>query len=101
MNKIPFNVPPYVDGEEKYVESAIKSHTICGDNSFTFKCQELMEKKFNSPKIHLTTSGTTALEMACMLADIQPVTKWFFLHLPSVQLPMLLLYLVVFQCLLI
>ena len=72
MNKIPFNVPPYVDGEEKYVESAIKSHTICGDNSFTFKCQELMEKKFNSPKIHLTTSGTTALEMACMLADIQP-----------------------------
>lgn len=69
---IPFNVPPYIGEEEKYVEEAIKSHNICGDNSFTFKCEELMEKKFNSNKIHLTTSGTTALEMACMLAGIGP-----------------------------
>ena len=69
---ISFNVPPYVDGEEEYVTQAIQSQTICGDNSFTFKCQELMEEKFASKKIHLTTSGTTALEMACMLADIGP-----------------------------
>lgn len=72
MDKVPFNIPPYVEGEEEYVNQAISSHTICGDNSFTFKCQELLEKKFSSPKIHLTTSGTTALEMACMLADIGP-----------------------------
>ena len=72
MNKIPFNVPPYVDGEEEYVKEAILSHTICGDNAFTFKCQKLMEEKLHSKKIHLTTSGTTALEMACMLADIGP-----------------------------
>lgn len=69
---IPFNVPPYVDGEEKYVNEAIQSHTICGDNAFTAKCQEILEKKFNSPKIYLTTSGSSALEMACMLADIGP-----------------------------
>jgi dTDP-4-amino-4,6-dideoxygalactose transaminase len=69
---ISFNVPPYVDGEEEYVIQAIQSHTICGDNAFTFKCEELMEKKFSSKKIHLTTSGTTALEMACMLIDIGP-----------------------------
>ena len=69
---IPFNVPPYVEGEEEYVKQAIQSHTICGDNSFTFKCQKLMEEKFGSKKIHLTTSGTTALEMACMLAGIEP-----------------------------
>ena len=72
MTKIPFNVPPYVEDEEKYVNEAIQSHTICGDNNFTFKCQEILEKKFNSKKIYLTTSGTTALEMACMLADIGP-----------------------------
>lgn len=73
MKKISFNVPPYIEGqEEKYVTEAIQSHTICGDNAFTLKCEEIMEKKFNSKKIHLTTSGTTALEMACMLADIQP-----------------------------
>ena len=69
---ISFNVPPYVDGEEEYVAEAIQSHTICGDNAFTFKCEALMEEKFSSKKIHLTTSGTTALEMACMLADIGP-----------------------------
>ena len=68
---IKFNVPPYVDGEEKYVSEAIASHTICGDNAFTFKCEELLENKFNIPKVYLTTSGTSALEMACMLADIK------------------------------
>ena len=72
MKMISFNVPPYVEGEEKYVNEAIQSHTICGDNEFTFKCEELMEKKFRSEKIHLTTSGTTALEMACMMAGIGP-----------------------------
>ena len=69
---ISFNVPPYVEGEEKYVNEAIASHTICGDNAFTFKCEEILEKKFNCPKVYLTTSGTSALEMACMLADIKP-----------------------------
>ena len=69
---IVFNVPPYVDGEEKYVNEAIASHTICGDNAFTFKCEEILEKKFNCPKVYLTTSGTASLEMACMLADIGP-----------------------------
>ena len=71
---IHFNVPPYVGEEEKYVIQSIKSHNICGDNSFTLKCQEIMNKKFapnGSSKSFLTTSGTTALEMACMLADLK------------------------------
>ena len=72
MSKIPFNIPPYTDDEEVYVSEAIHSHTICGDNAFTFKCEELMEKKFSANRVLLTTSGTTALEMACMLADIGP-----------------------------
>ena len=72
MSKIPFNIPPYTDDEEVYVSEAIHSHTICGDNAFTFKCEELMEKKFSVNRALLTTSGTTALEMACMLADIGP-----------------------------
>ncbi len=72
MNKIPFNIPPYTDDEIEYVSKAINSHSICGDNSFTFECEKLMEEKFSSPCMLLTTSGTTALEMACMLADIGP-----------------------------
>ena len=72
MNKIPFNIPPYTDDEEAYVGQAIASHNICGDNSFTFKCEELMENRFHAKRVLLTTSGTTALEMACMLSDIGP-----------------------------
>ena len=72
MNKIHFNVPPYIEGAEQYISEAIASHAICGDNRFTFLCQEIMEQKFSAMKIHLTTSGTAALEMACLLADIGP-----------------------------
>ncbi len=72
MKKIPFNIPPYVEGEEEYVNESIRSHAICGDNSFTNKCENLMEERFSSKKMYLTTSGTTALEMACMLASIGP-----------------------------
>ena len=69
---IKFNVPPYVEDSEKYVLEAIKSHAICGDNAFTLKCEEIIEKKFDIPKVYLTTSGSSALEMACMLANIAP-----------------------------
>ena len=69
---IGFNIPPYIEGTDEYLKDAIGKRKICGDGSYTFKCQEIMEKKFSSKKIHLTTSGTTALEMACMLADIGP-----------------------------
>ena len=69
---INFNVPPYVDGEEKYVSESINTHHICGDNTFTKKCEDFFVKKLGCPKFHLTTSGTSALEMACMLIDIKP-----------------------------
>ena len=69
---INFNVPPYVDGEEKYVSESINTHHICGDNSFTKKCEEFFTKLLRCPKFHLTTSGTSSLEMACMLIDIKP-----------------------------
>lgn len=69
---INFNIPPYIEGSEKYIKESIESHKICGDGSFTKKCQEILEKKFNSKKVFLTTSGTSALEMACMLCDLQP-----------------------------
>ena len=72
MKRIPFNVPPYVEGEEQFVNQAIQAHAICGDNEFTLKCEKILEEKFDSKKIYLTTSGTSALEMACMLVDIGP-----------------------------
>ena len=68
----PFNIPPFVGKEEKYISQAIQSHKICGDGEFTKKCNAWMEERFNAQKVLLTTSGTTALDMALLLCDLQP-----------------------------
>ncbi|MDD7451457.1 MAG: dTDP-4-amino-4,6-dideoxygalactose transaminase [Treponema sp.] len=69
---IPFNVPPATGKEEKYIAQAIASHKICGDGEFTKKCNAWLENKFNAKKVLLTTSCTTALEMAAILCNVQP-----------------------------
>ncbi len=69
---ISFNIPPYTGKEVDYISQAIANHKICGDGSFTKKCNEWMESKFGAKKVLLTTSGTTALEMAALLCDVQP-----------------------------
>ncbi|MCR5620442.1 MAG: dTDP-4-amino-4,6-dideoxygalactose transaminase [Treponema sp.] len=69
---ISFNVPPYVGSEEKYIAQAIASHKICGDGEFTKKCSEWMEQRFQAKKVLLTTSCTSALEMAALLCGVQP-----------------------------
>jgi len=68
---IPFNIPPANGKEIAYIQQAIKNHKICGDGEFTKQCSVWMENKFNAQKVLLTTSGTTALEMAAVLCDIQ------------------------------
>lgn len=69
---IPFNVPPYTGNEYKYIYKAIEEHRISGDGPFTKKCSQWMEKRFHAQKILLTTSGTTALDMALLLCDLKP-----------------------------
>ncbi len=69
---IRFNIPPYVGKEEEYMKEAIESHKICGDGQFTKMCNEWIEEHTGTEKALLTTSGTQALEMAALLADIQP-----------------------------
>lgn len=68
---INFNVPPCVGTEIKYVKSAINSHKICGDGPYTKKCNEWLEKRFQAKKVMLTTSGSTALDMAFLLCDLK------------------------------
>ena len=69
---IPFNVPPCVGNEFEYVKQAIESHKICGDGQFTKQCHAWMENRFQAQKVLLTTSGTSALDMALLLCDLQP-----------------------------
>jgi dTDP-4-amino-4,6-dideoxygalactose transaminase len=68
---IPFNIPPHIGTEEKYIAQAISAHKICGDGQFTKKCNAWLEKQFHVQKALLTTSGTTALDMAALLCDLK------------------------------
>lgn len=67
-----FNIPPYIGKEDKYIKQAIDSRKICGDGQFTKKCNEKFEEITGAKKVLMTTSGTSALEMAALLADIKP-----------------------------
>ena len=69
---IDFNVPPYVGDELTYIEQAVKAHKICGDGQFTKKCNAWMEERFGAQKVLLTTSGTSALDMAALMCGINP-----------------------------
>lgn len=69
---IGFNIPIYMDESINCIKKAAENRKICGDGEFTKKCSKLMEEKFNAQKILLTTSCTSALEMAAILLDIQP-----------------------------
>lgn len=69
---VDFNVPPCVGDEIDFIKQAIESHKICGDGEFTKKCHAWMEERFHAQKVLLTTSGTTALDMALIMCDLKP-----------------------------
>ena len=70
---ISFNVPPFVGTELKYIrEAVVAKRKISGDGFFTKQCHAWLESRFGTQKALLTTSGTTALEMAALLCDLRP-----------------------------
>jgi dTDP-4-amino-4,6-dideoxygalactose transaminase len=73
MSSIPFNVPPYLGTELDYVRQAVEENRkISGDGPFTKKCNAWFEENDGMQKFLLTTSGTTALEMAAILCKLKP-----------------------------
>lgn len=69
---INFNEPPFVPTAFGYMKEAVENNKICGDGPYTKKCNQWIEERTGTQKALLTTSGTTALEMAAILCDIQP-----------------------------
>jgi dTDP-4-amino-4,6-dideoxygalactose transaminase len=69
---IPFN-KPYLGGKELWnIAQAHARGQLAGDGAFTKQCQAWLEQRTGSRKSLLTHSCTAALEMAAILADIQP-----------------------------
>lgn len=69
---IPFN-KPYLTGKElHYISEAHSGGQLAGDGKFTRLCSNWIEQRTSCLKALLTHSCTAALEMAAILADIQP-----------------------------
>lgn len=69
---IPFSRLHTTGNELDYIQQAIASGQISGDGAFTKRCQAWLNQHLGSQKVLLTNSCTSALEMAAILADIQP-----------------------------
>jgi len=68
---ISFNVPPYTGRETEYMRQAVENLHISGDGLFTKKCAEWMQERFGVKRALLTTSGSTALDMAALLCGLE------------------------------
>lgn len=69
---IPFNKPFMTGKELWYIAQAHARGHLAGDGSFTKQCARWLEQRIGAKRALLTHSCTAALEMAAILADIQP-----------------------------
>lgn len=70
--RIPFNRPYLVGKELAYIQQAVENMHLSGDGPFTHRCHAWLEEQIGCARALLTHSGTAALEMTALLADIQP-----------------------------
>ena len=70
--RIPFNKPFIVGRELHYMAEAVSAGQIGGAGRFVQACEGLMEKRFGAERVLLTTSCTSALEMAAILCNLEP-----------------------------
>ncbi len=54
------------------MQQAIATGRTCGDGPFTKRSQKFLEQKFSAQKVLLTTSCTSALEIAGLLCELKP-----------------------------
>jgi dTDP-4-amino-4,6-dideoxygalactose transaminase len=69
---LPFNKPYLTGNELQYIAEAHRNGQLAGDGYFTQLCSTWLEQRTGCHKALLTHSCTAALEMAAILADIQP-----------------------------
>jgi dTDP-4-amino-4,6-dideoxygalactose transaminase len=70
--RIPFNRVSPVGKEMQYIADAIAGSHLAGDGIFSRRVVDLLERTLPSPKVLLTTSASSALEMSAILLGIGP-----------------------------
>ena len=69
---IRFNKASITELEKKNVIDAMENSILSGDGKYTSKVYEQFKERFGIQNMLLTTSGTTALEMASILIELEP-----------------------------
>ena len=69
---IDFNRPPVLGTENEYFQKALENGKLCGDGPFTKQVSDWFKNRFSVKYCYLTTSCTSALEMASWLCDLEP-----------------------------
>ena len=69
---IRFNFPHQVGSEIDYIRDALECGRLAGDGPYTKRSSELLGAYLHSHNVLLTHSCTAALEMAAILADLNP-----------------------------
>jgi dTDP-4-amino-4,6-dideoxygalactose transaminase len=68
--RVPFN-RPYVTGAEiGYIQEAIDNAHLSGNGPFSRRCSDYLREMLGASAVLLTPSGTDALEMIAILADV-------------------------------
>ena len=72
LTKIPFNHPFATGDEFSCISAAIDNLHLSGNGPFSDLCAQWLEESLGCERALLTSSCTSALEMAMLLADIGP-----------------------------
>jgi dTDP-4-amino-4,6-dideoxygalactose transaminase len=70
--KVPFNRAVLTGCEFEYLLKAVRDMYIAGDGQFGKRCEALLQESIGCHRALLTTSCTSALEMAALLLDLEP-----------------------------
>jgi dTDP-4-amino-4,6-dideoxygalactose transaminase len=75
---IPLSRPAFFETEITYIRNVLESGKIGGQGPYTQKCEAWLEKSMSTGKAFLTTSGSAALVLACLIANIKPGDEVIF-----------------------
>lgn len=70
--RVPFVVPYQVGHERRELEAALNALRLAGDNACTKACHAWLREHLGVSHALLTPSGTAALELAALLANLKP-----------------------------
>jgi dTDP-4-amino-4,6-dideoxygalactose transaminase len=69
---VPFNVPAQTGRELQYIRRVFEIGKFSGNREFTGRCTGWFERHFACPRALVTSSGSHALELSALLAEVGP-----------------------------